>query len=1071
MKLVKQTTLHFQDEKSDKIYEVDLCEVGDDKYVVNFRYGKRGSSLKDGTKTVIPVDGENAEAAFIKLVESKVKKGYKSIDPGAAAPDLPPAEQIEDANMEIEDTTGLTPREKVILERLAEEPPPKPEKTKKTFFKRKQTESEPVEEEGWPLSRVIWRAGELAIREAEPLLLNLLGSGDDLRDYCIVRALGTCGTGEGETLERLKQEYNNTATSPMVRRMTAEALLRLLPDAEVKTFREGFIAALPEKLKKAVSGPADEFSVLVLEYLEKAALEKFSLLTDLYLINSETARAALIEVLKTAPMKPNYFKQIRHIFKAAEYRLDAEIFSLIAYRFETSRAMFDSDTYSHYIHDKNGNYKYVRRSELKKHLQMPDAKLAYGSGTRLYFRRRVWRTLRQLAELRDPAYVSMAAAVLAQVSDKNGGKPRTSIQSRWYRDESGRWRSSDTETHYDSFAGFWAFCYILYKNSPRYFPLGKTWRCREEYKPGDPAPAEREEAYPELWDKQYPVVAELLEKSKAAPVHNFGVKVLRDSEEFMSSPSQDLVIKLLGCPYDITAELGLELALVLCKEDPDVSIIRALTSCVLGAGRHQAFTWIKEKKELFMDDETFLLDLVTSPYADTRIFARSFLKENRLPEEKARTLFTRIMAHLLTLKKNNADIIRDMGETLLTVFPAQSGTLGMEVINDCINSPVKEIQETGSKILLAHETYGKNPPQDIIKVLLSSQFGEIRGLGVTLFGQLPDETLLDNPETLVRFITHKDPEMSNAVRPIVKRLALSNELFGREIVPQLIEKLFRFKDEEILKRVTVLIKEDLRGITSVPLATIRRLLRAKSGVNRELGGIFLTDAEDRENLTVEEVVTLADHDVYIVRKVAWQLCESKLALFKKEIVSTVRMLDAEWDDSREFAFNYVRNNFSDEDFTPASLVMICDSIREEVRSFGRELVTRFFKDEQGEEYLLKLSEHPSKDVQLFVTNYLERFAADNPAHIKQLGSYFKQVLCGVNKGRTAKKRILLFLEQEALKNFEAAFIIAEILTFVSGTIAVEYKAAAIQAMVKIRRAWPDIPLPIETKSVEVRYAI
>ena len=55
MKLVKQTKLVFVEGRSEKVYEIDLCEVGTNQFVVNFRYGKRGGPLKDGSKTVAPV--------------------------------------------------------------------------------------------------------------------------------------------------------------------------------------------------------------------------------------------------------------------------------------------------------------------------------------------------------------------------------------------------------------------------------------------------------------------------------------------------------------------------------------------------------------------------------------------------------------------------------------------------------------------------------------------------------------------------------------------------------------------------------------------------------------------------------------------------------------------------------------------------------------------------------------------------------------------------------------------------------------------------------------------------------
>ena len=70
MKLIRQTKLHFREGNSDKIYEVDLCEVGN-QFLVSFRYGKRGTELKEGTKTTNPVSREEADKIFQKLIARK----------------------------------------------------------------------------------------------------------------------------------------------------------------------------------------------------------------------------------------------------------------------------------------------------------------------------------------------------------------------------------------------------------------------------------------------------------------------------------------------------------------------------------------------------------------------------------------------------------------------------------------------------------------------------------------------------------------------------------------------------------------------------------------------------------------------------------------------------------------------------------------------------------------------------------------------------------------------------------------------------------------------------------------
>src|SRR5688572_11347231 len=91
MKLVRQTVLVYREGSSDKVYEVDLCEVGDGSYVVNFRYGRRGASLKEGVKTASPVPLAAAEKVFQDLVSSKTKKGYREV---SARREEPPARPL-----------------------------------------------------------------------------------------------------------------------------------------------------------------------------------------------------------------------------------------------------------------------------------------------------------------------------------------------------------------------------------------------------------------------------------------------------------------------------------------------------------------------------------------------------------------------------------------------------------------------------------------------------------------------------------------------------------------------------------------------------------------------------------------------------------------------------------------------------------------------------------------------------------------------------------------------------------------------------------------------------------------
>ncbi|MDM8539422.1 WGR domain-containing protein, partial [Desulfobacterales bacterium HSG17] len=75
-------TLYFKQGSSDKIYTASLEQAENNLFIVNFAYGRRGATLKTGTKTQKPVDYELAKKTYDKLVKSKTAKGYKPGEDG-----------------------------------------------------------------------------------------------------------------------------------------------------------------------------------------------------------------------------------------------------------------------------------------------------------------------------------------------------------------------------------------------------------------------------------------------------------------------------------------------------------------------------------------------------------------------------------------------------------------------------------------------------------------------------------------------------------------------------------------------------------------------------------------------------------------------------------------------------------------------------------------------------------------------------------------------------------------------------------------------------------------------------
>lgn len=70
-------SLYYREGTSDKEYHVQLVRMPADLFVVNFQYGRRNSTLTEGSKTTTPVPYDQAKTIYDRLVREKKEKGYR----------------------------------------------------------------------------------------------------------------------------------------------------------------------------------------------------------------------------------------------------------------------------------------------------------------------------------------------------------------------------------------------------------------------------------------------------------------------------------------------------------------------------------------------------------------------------------------------------------------------------------------------------------------------------------------------------------------------------------------------------------------------------------------------------------------------------------------------------------------------------------------------------------------------------------------------------------------------------------------------------------------------------------
>jgi predicted DNA-binding WGR domain protein len=1054
MQLIKRTSLYYREGNSDKVYEVDLCEVSPGRYVVNFRYGRRGSNLREGVETVQALPLNEAQRAFDKLVASKVKKGYQEGDAPLAPSPVPPPKRVSLIDPEA--------RKRAVLKRLEEEGAVSTLTGQLNRFVQNVLKAgQTTAKSKWPLERAIWRAGELQIREAAPLLVKLIGSGDALRDYCIAWALGWCGDPSAvPALQRLLNQIGNTEAG---QRISLEAIFKLDPNS-----RPGIpqnLAFWPAEVREQIqTGAADELITALRRQFQEDPNQGCALLEAFYIAGDSAVRPALLELLRTISLKHGSFKHARHIFKVAEYRRDGEVFGLLSHRFEKERAAYRSPDYGIYVEDAKGS-RYLNKEQFKQYLAAPNATYAYSSATREYFRRRVWRSLRKLGVLESPDYVPMATGVLLAYDDSDALPPK---ESTVYRYE-GRRTITET-TRWDSWANYLPFNHILYTHSPRYFLKnnGRTWRCRPTYRPGGSIPIEREEAFPHLWEQQPQELLSLLEHSTCQEVHRFAVKVLKACPTFCNQLEITTLIRLLSTRYEGTAQFVFELAQVSYQPTaPNLDLVLAAAHCQYATARTTAHQWIEQKREVFLADTNFLAALINSPYTDTCAFARRLLTASVLGPEVSEALVIRLLASLLASTPETIQNAKEIGELLLTVFSPQMRRLNLDIVLDLIHHPLLEVQELGGRILLNHETPVEQLPVGLIASLINSSHEAIRAVGIRLFSQLSQEQLLNQEELFAVLASHEQPDLRSAIRPVIRQLGSQYPDFALRLAQALISVLLRREQHAgVHNDLLRVLNEDIpQWLTEASPDLALTLLKAKSSAAQELGGVALqTHYTDWASaFEPSNLVTLANHEILAVREAARSLFLQQFPQLRQDpqqLVIAARFLDGRWEDTRAFGRELFTTHLQPEECTPDLLINICDSVREDVQAFGRELITQHFQGADGQRYLLRLSEHPSAGLQLFATNYLADYAADSPERLQELAPYFVRVLSGVNRGRVAKARIFDFLRQEALKHETAARIVSEILTRQSLTIAIGDKATALELMVQIHRTYPEISTPI-----------
>lgn len=1044
MKIIRTTKLWFRQGASDKVYEVDLIDseaAGGERFLVNFRHGRRGGTMREGTKTPAPVTEDAAGLLFDSVIVAKVNDGYRRLD---GTEPLPAPEAAPGAE------TPAT-REAVLLARL-----------------------EACLADPWPAKerdRLFWRIGEARIGAAGPLLARFAAerAGHADASYSLVWALARCGgPGAADTLSAIARQTRNALVRGLAEFAGMSALMgeRQLPPAPEEP--------LPEAIARAAeNADLDALAGALAEMAQREPARVRAAMVGLYRLAQADAdlHGLVVGLVGRVPVRPPYIPGLRRLFKYAEMIEDAAMFGAVAIRIETAKPMYRGKGFSrgerlHARVPEVEAYNWVPLDHLK---GAPDARTGLSKATLDYLKRRVWRALRKRGELGQDAFLEMATGYLLAIGEDKLAKPTHRIVYKW---ENGRRRI--TRYDYGTLSPLWTAGQLLYRHSP-------NARLREgslsHFTVNERPPEGRGEAFGALWDAQPVYALRIAVETPVEPIALFAVGVLRGQPEFLASLDIDAISALLFAPVAAAATLGLDEARErLARGAADEGLLAALLNAAPPEARDLAVKRIDAEPAWPFASITLALLAVSSAHDDVRAAGLRWSAERPVSYEIAYSLAHSVAAWLETmphpLPESEAARIRHIRACFALIWPNRDMPLPPEVIARLMGHAAPEIVAFGVDALALAGADAAALPEALWRQLLSSPAAEVQAAGLSLLNALSDEQLAERAFLVLALAGSPAAEVRRAARPLIARLTARFPRIADDLARRLIDQVFQAAaDDAHAEDAVALFREALpEHLAALDAGLLWRMLQAKAKAARLLGAAALT-GRDGATFSVRQIARLGNHAHLSVREWVWAAYEAAPERIAAEAEDAVLLAESEWQDSYDFALAYFERQ-PETFWTPNALGVVADSVNPKVLSFARSVLRRMLKPGDASGQLLRLLEHPASTMHLLITEVLTADAARDETVFEKLLPLSRIILFQVHKGRVAKDRISAFLHAEAMKSRERAARILPLFTDLSLSALEKDRTAAVLALRDIGRAYPDLAggTPLKPVAVERRAA-
>jgi hypothetical protein len=168
------------------------------------------------------------------------------------------------------------------------------------------------------------------------------------------------------------------------------------------------------------------------------------------------------------------------------------------------------------------------------------------------------------------------------------------------------------------------------------------------------------------------------------------------------------------------------------------------------------------------------------------------------------------------------------------------------------------------------------------------------------------------------------------------------------------------------------------------------------------------------------------------------------------------LTDCEWKDTRTFAFELLRGPVDVAALGLDGIVGLCDSNREDVQAFGREMALKHFDSLDSAELLHRLAEHPSPVIRRFAVDLAVAHLKEGFVALSRLEAFFRRALLDVLPDRREKRLVVEFLRERGLRDERQAEVASRVLGEFVRTRAKADFELALDALVRLKLQYPQV---------------